>query len=86
VPLFRLLPAAANSGHRVFAAEVDYGGARYVAGPAIGRSCGAATAAGICADNAEQGDRTSSVLSLIAELLALNQSPEAIRAPDRLLQ
>jgi hypothetical protein len=86
VPLFRLLPASAHSPHRVFAAEVDYGGARYLAGPAIGRSCADATATGVCADTAEQGDRTSSVLSLIAELLALNQSPEAIRAPDRLLQ
>ncbi|MFT3727780.1 MAG: hypothetical protein QM759_08150 [Terricaulis sp.] len=82
VPLFRLLPAREG----VFAARVRYGGAQYVAGPAIGRSCGAATTDGVCADTADQGDRTSSVISLIAELLALNQSPEAIRAPDRLLQ
>jgi hypothetical protein len=34
---------------------------------------------------AEEGDRSSSVLSLIAEILALNQSPEAIRAPSRLI-
>ena len=82
VPLFRLLPARDG----IFAARVTYGGAEYVAGPAIGRSCGAATASGVCADTADAGDRTSSVISLIAELLALNQSPEAIRAPDRLLQ
>lgn len=82
VPLFRLLPA----DHGVYAAHVTYGGAEYAAGPAIGRSCGEATEGGICADTAERGDRTSSVISLIAELLALNQSPDAIRAPDRLLQ
>jgi hypothetical protein len=51
----------------------------------VGRSCGEATADGVCQDNAEEGDRSSSVLSLIAEILALNQSPEAIRAPNRLI-
>jgi hypothetical protein len=70
----------------VFAAHVNYGGADFVAGPAIGRSCGEAAPSGVCADTADAGDRTSSVISLIAELLALNQSPDAIRAPDRLLQ
>lgn len=84
VPLFRLTPLrAARDG--VYAAQVAYGGERYVAGPAIGRSCGAATPGGRCADTAEQGDRSSSVLSLIAEILALNQSPDAIRAPSRLI-
>lgn len=84
VPLFRILPAdSANTG--IYAASVDYGGARYSAGPAIGRSCGEARAEGPCIDDAEHGDRSSSVLSLIAELLALNQSPDAIRAPSRLI-
>lgn len=84
VPLFRIAPAGATS-ERIFAAEVEYGGRRYRAGPAVGRSCGNEQAVGICRDVAEEGDRSSSVLSLIAEILALNQSPDAIRAPSRLL-
>ena len=84
VPLFRILPHSA-AGHRIYGAEVLYGGARYFAGPAISRSCGAPAETGECQDNAEQGDRSSSVLSLIAEILALNQSPDAIRAPSRLI-
>lgn len=84
VPLFRILPAdAAPAGP--YAAEVNYDGRRYVAGPAVGRSCGAAADAGACRDDADDGDRSSSVLSLIAEILALNQSPDAIRAPSRLI-
>ena len=83
VPLFRIVPeGSARRGH-VYAAEATYGEARYYAGPAIGRSCGETAASGVCADNAEEGDRSSSVLSLIAEILALNQSPDAIRAPER---
>lgn len=81
VPLFRISPDS-RSHRRVYAAQVQYGGDRFVAGPAIGRSCGEAAASGVCRDNAEEGDRSSSVLSLIAEILALNQSPEAIRAPS----
>jgi hypothetical protein len=84
VPLFRILPEAASNGD-IYAAEVVYGGARYRAGPAVGRSCGGESEAGVCQDNAEEGDRSSSVLSLIAEILALNQSPDAIRAPSRLI-
>jgi hypothetical protein len=84
VPLFRVLPAQA-AGRGVYAAEVEYGGARYRAGPAIGRSCGEESNEGRCRDIAEEGDRSSSVLSLIAEILALNQSPDAIRAPNRLI-
>lgn len=84
VPLFRILPAQA-APHHVYAAEVEYGGERYRAGPAIGRSCPDATNDGVCSDTAEQGDRSSSVLSLIAEILALNQSPDSIRAPSRLI-
>jgi hypothetical protein len=84
VPLFRVLPPrAARAG--IYAAEVEYGGVRYRAGPAVGRSCGEATSEGACRDTAEEGDRSSSVLSLIAEILALNQSPDAIRAPSRLI-
>lgn len=82
VPLFRVLPAAENAT-RLYAASVDYAGARYLAGPAIGRSCAEASADGVCQDDAAHGDRSSSVLSLLAELLALNQSPDAIRAPNR---
>lgn len=84
VPLFRLTPASA-ADRGVYAAHVNYGGVRYVAGPAIGRSCGEAAPDGPCADTAEAGDRSSSVLSLIAEILALNQLPDAIRAPSRLI-
>jgi hypothetical protein len=84
VPLFRVVPASAVT-HDIYAAEIAYGAQRYRAGPAIGRSCGAETADGACRDLAEEGDRSSSVLSLIAEILALNQSPEAIRAPSRLI-
>jgi hypothetical protein len=88
-PLFRLLPeSAANaaSGGKAdtaFAASVVYGGHRYFAGQAVGRACPQSTADGLCADNIKNGDRSSSVLSLLAELLALNQSPDAIRAPSR---
>jgi hypothetical protein len=85
VPLFRVTPHASAREGRIYGAEVAYGGQRYYAGPAISRSCGAAAASGPCQDNAEEGDRSSSVLSLIAEILALNQSPEAIRAPNRLI-
>jgi len=85
VPLFRVVPHESSLHGRIYGAEVAYGGERYYAGPAISRSCGAATADGTCQDTAEQGDRSSSVLSLIAELLALNQSPDAIRAPNRLI-
>ena len=84
VPLFRVVPEAAASAD-IYAASVVYGGHRYYAGPAIGRSCGAQAESGRCQDNAEEGDRSSSVLSLIAEILALNQSPDAIRAPNRLI-
>ncbi len=84
VPLFRILPRGA-ADNAIYAAEVAYGGARYVAGPAIGRSCGEETGEGVCRDSAEEGDRSSSVLSLIAEILALNQSPDSIRAPSRLI-
>ena len=84
VPLFRVLPAHA-SAHGIYAAEITYGDNRYRAGPAVGRSCGEQAADGICQDVAEEGDRSSSVLSLIAEILALNQSPDAIRAPSRLI-
>lgn len=82
VPLFRMTPAP-EAGARLYAASVEYGGARYFAGPAIGRSCAEATEEGPCRDDAAHGDRSSSVLSLLAELLALNQSPDAIRAPSR---
>ncbi|MEZ6023033.1 MAG: hypothetical protein R3C16_06400 [Hyphomonadaceae bacterium] len=71
VPLFRLVPDdAARPG--IYAAETLYGGERYLAGPAVGRSCGETAPDGVCADTAEEGDRSSSVLSLIAEILALN--------------
>jgi len=85
VPLFRIMPHGAHEHGRIYGAEVVYGGVRYYAGPAISRSCAEATAEGPCQDNAEQGDRSSSVLSLIAEILALNQSPDAILAPSRLI-
>jgi hypothetical protein len=84
VPLFRVVPAH-DSAHGIYAAEIAYGGDRFRAGPAIGRSCGEQAQAGACRDVAEEGDRSSSVLSLIAEILALNQSPDAIRAPSRLI-
>jgi len=85
VPLFRIVPHGAAQHGRIYTAEVAYGGERYYAGPAILRSCGEAAATGPCQDTAEEGDRSSSVLSLIAEILALNQSPDAIRAPNRLI-
>ena len=64
---------------------MSYAGPRYLPGPAIRRSCGDAATEGVCADTAAEGDRSSSVLSLIAEILALNQSPDSIRAPSRLI-
>ncbi len=91
VPLFRILPAgeAARSAprdpHLHFAASVNYSGRRYFAGPPVGRACMRATPDGVCADDPSAGDRSSSVLSLLAELLALNQSPDAIRAPNRII-
>jgi len=85
VPLFRVLPPDAAEHGRIYGAEVLYGGVRYYAGPAISRSCGAPADEGPCQDNAAEGDRSSSVLSLIAEILALNQSPDAILAPNRLI-
>jgi len=91
VPLFRILPkdsaerAAPRDPHLHFAASVNYGGRRFFAGPPVPRSCAAAAAEGLCADDPAAGDRSSSVLSLLAEILALNQSPEAIRAPNRII-
>jgi hypothetical protein len=85
VPLFRVVPQESSLHGRIYGAEVAYGGERLYAGPAVSRSCAEAASEGLCQDNAEQGDRSSSVLSLIAELLALNQSPDAIRAPNRLI-
>jgi hypothetical protein len=83
-PLFRIVPESAAAGH-AFAASISYDGRVYFAGPPIGRACADARPAGVCADDAAHGDRSSSVLSLLAELLALNQSPDAIRAPARFL-
>jgi hypothetical protein len=91
VPLFRLVRERAaereapGSPRQHFAAFVAYEGARFYAGPATGRSCADARAEGPCRDDSQHGDRSSSVLSLIAELMALNQSPDAIRAPSRLI-
>jgi len=85
VPLFRVVPHEAARHGRLYGAEVAYGEQRFYAGPAISRSCAEAAERGPCQDTAEEGDRSSSVLSLIAELLALNQSPDAIRAPNRLI-
>jgi hypothetical protein len=88
-PLFRILPqGAANEAARGkprqdFAASVQYAGQRYFAGQAVGRACADAAPDGLCKDDASNGDRSSSVLSLLAELLALNQSPDSIRAPGR---
>jgi hypothetical protein len=88
-PLFRILPAEAAEKeapidpHGHYASSVSYGGRRFFAGPPVGRSCAAATPEGVCADLPDNGDRSSSVLSLLAELLAFNQSPDAIRAPQR---
>ncbi len=88
-PLFRILPAdeasrqAPIDPHAYYAAGVSYGGRRFYAGPPVGRACASATPDGLCADDPDYGDRSSSVLSLLAELLALNQSPDAIRAPQR---
>lgn len=91
VPLFRILPedvaerAAPRGPHQHFAASVTYGGKRFFAGPPVPRACAAAAVEGLCADDPAAGDRSSSVLSLLAELLALNQSPDAIRAPNRII-
>ena len=88
-PLFRILPAGEASReapidpHVHYAASVSYGGRRFYAGPPVGRACASATPDGVCADDPANGDRSSSVLSLLAELLALNQSPDSIRAPQR---
>jgi hypothetical protein len=90
VPLFRILPPNAASNEASgdaqawFAASVVYGGRRYFAGPPVGRACAGPRTEGVCRDDPDSGDRSSSVLSLLAELLALNQSPDAIRAPQRL--
>ncbi|MBI1251209.1 MAG: hypothetical protein GC189_07040 [Alphaproteobacteria bacterium] len=84
VPLFRM-ELDEDSARRPYAASVEYAGKRYWAGPAVSRSCYQASERGPCRDDAEHGDRSSSVLSLLAEVLALNQSPDAIRAPNRLI-
>lgn len=90
-PLFRILPEA-EAGREAggdprgrFAASVVYGGRRYFSGPSVSRACDAAAPTGICVDAPQNGDRSSFVLSLLADLLALNQSPDALRAPTRLM-
>jgi hypothetical protein len=85
VPLFRIAPAQDAANDQFYAGNVMYNGQRFVAGPPVGRSCADAAQSGLCVDGAVEGDRSSSVLSLLAELLALNQSPDAIRAPSRVL-
>lgn len=89
VPLFRIV-GEAQAGRAVdgdprerYAASVMYDGRRWYAGPPVSRVC-PAPGADPCTDDARAGDRSSSVLSLLAELLALNQSPDAIRAPTRI--
>lgn len=90
VALFRLVPAPAAASESegdprdFFAASVVYRGERFFAGPAVGRAC-AAVGDGPCTDSPAAGDRSSSVLSLLAELLALNQSPESVRPPARII-
>jgi hypothetical protein len=82
VPLFRVVRGGdARDG---WSAVVSYQGERYAAGPAVFRSCAAAARKGPCTDDWANGDRSSSVLSLLAEILALNQSPDAIKAPTRI--
>lgn len=89
VPLFRVTPETAarrtvdGDPRARYAASVVYDGRRWFAGPPVSRTCDAVGPAP-CTDDPQSGDRSSSVLSLLAELLALNQSPDAIRAPSRI--
>jgi hypothetical protein len=83
VPLFRVVRGGIDPQDG-WSAVVAYQGQRYAAGPAVFRSCAQASQKGPCADDWENGDRSSSVLSLLAEILALNQSPDAIKAPTRI--
>ncbi|MBU6373556.1 MAG: hypothetical protein KJS97_12595 [Alphaproteobacteria bacterium] len=89
-PLFRIVEEGAarrdveGEPRARFAASVIYDGRRWFAGPPVSRTC-ERVGPGPCADDPRLGDRSSSVLSLLAELLALNQSPEAIRPPSRLI-
>lgn len=84
VPLFRVVRGGAASAKDGWSASVSYQGVRYAAGPAVYRSCAAAAAKGPCTDDWANGDRSSSVLSLLTEILMLNQSPDAIKAPTRI--
>jgi hypothetical protein len=68
-----------------YAARVRYRGDRYVAGPPISRQCAGGDASAACADAPGLGDRSSTVLSIVSQLLALNQSPETLRQPGRLI-
>jgi hypothetical protein len=86
-PLFRVVDLGggwfADPGG--FAASAVYQGRRYASGPPVGRNCAAVSPKGACAADPALGDRSSSVLSLMAELFALNQSPDALRPPARLI-
>jgi hypothetical protein len=86
-PLFRVVDLGEGwlSEPGGFAASTVYQGRRYAAGPPVARNCRQAEEQGVCRPDPELGDRSSSVLSLMAELFALNQSPDALRPPTRLI-
>ncbi|MFZ4072282.1 MAG: hypothetical protein ACOYJ6_19595, partial [Caulobacterales bacterium] len=84
VPLFRVVRGRGFDAKDGWSAVVSYQGERFAAGPAVSRSCAAQKANGPCTDDWANGDRSSSVLSLLTEILALNQSPDAIKAPTRI--
>lgn len=77
-PLFRIVEADATT-EREYAATVSYGGRRYSAGAPANVFCFDPRGPEYC--SGQGADRSGSVLELLTDILAYNQSEAAVRAP-----
>lgn len=80
VPLFRVVESDDES-ERDYAATVSYAGRRYSAGAPANRFCFDPSPAQACR-GVTRGDRSGTVLELLAGVLAYNQSEDAVSAPQ----
>lgn len=80
VPLFRI--AADVEDERGYAATVTYGGRRYSAGAPMDRFCYDPPPGEGCRGGTLRGDRSGTVLELLASVLAYNQNEAAVTAPE----
>ena len=80
VPLFRVVEGS-DETEREYAATVSYSGHRYSAGAPANRFCFDPSPAQACRGGA-RGDRSGTVMELLAGVLAYNQSADAVSAPQ----